>query len=124
MVKVLTHTTYHIITFTNIYVYATHKLLAHECTTTFTALAYERDLSQHFCSTSNKNYVTSPRLKQIDKLLETCLFVYSKQHNPHTLTSFTEKKILFFARCLTFLLLTLMSTSTTRYFCLHANETY
>ena len=55
----------------------THTLHTFTNTLRYTTLVYEGDLGQHFCSTSNKNYVTSPRLKQIDKLLENmfiCLF--------------------------------------------------
>ena len=54
-----------------------HTLLTFTNTPRYTTLVYEGDLGQHFCSTSNENYVTSPRLKQIDKLLENmfiCLF--------------------------------------------------
>ena len=111
--------------FTNICEHSTHEIQEqeHTITTIFTALAYERDLSQHFCSTSNKNYVTSPRLKQIDKLFENmfiCLFKTTQPTHTHKLCR--KENSLFSARCLTFLLLTLMSTSTSRYFCLYANE--
>ena len=64
-----------------------------------TALAYERDLSQHFCSTSNKNYVTSPRLKQIDKLLENmfiCLFKTTQPTHTHKLCR--KENSLFFCK--------------------------
>ena len=112
-------------TFTNIFKHSTHRFTKLKHTTTFTTLAYEGDLSQHFCSTSNKNYVTSPRLKQIDKLLENMFICLFKTTQPtHTLKLCRKENSLFSALRLTFLLLTLMSTSTSRYFCLHANETY
>ena len=88
-------------TFTNICEHSTHEIQEQEhiTTTTFTALAYERDLSQHFCSTSNKNYVTSPRLKQIDKLLENmfiCLFKTTQPTHTHKLCR--KENSLFFCK--------------------------